>query len=70
MSNPYSFPYPKELAVTGIVRAILHSIITCGIYGFIWQNRRFEIYNAWLGRYQFSFWKWLGIGIVTCGIYF
>ncbi|MFM2132819.1 MAG: hypothetical protein RL156_100 [Bacteroidota bacterium] len=70
MSNPYSYPYPKELAVTGIVRAIILSIITCGIYGLIWQNRRFEIYNAWLGRYQFSFWKWLGIGLVTCGIYF
>ena len=62
-------PFPKELAVKSIVRSIIFSIITCGIYGLVWQNHRFETLNGWLGRRQFSFWKWFGVGIITCGIY-
>lgn len=64
-----SYPISREEASTGVVRAIVLSIITCGIYSFIWQHRRFQAYNAWLGRYQFEFWKWLGLSIITCGIY-
>ncbi|MFM8438373.1 MAG: DUF4234 domain-containing protein [Candidatus Kapaibacterium sp.] len=67
MSNVY--PISREEACTGIIPAIILSIVTCGIYSLIWQNRRFKTYNAWLGRYQFDFWKWLGLTIVTCGIY-
>ena len=45
------------------------SIITCGIYGLVWQYKQMKVLNSWLNRKEYSFGKWLLLGIITCGIY-
>ncbi len=65
-NNP---PIPREFAVYDVVMCIILSIITCGIYSLVWQNRQFRIINAWLGREEYNFWMWLGLSLITCGIY-
>ena len=52
-----------------IVKDILFTLLTCGIYGLFWQNRLFKAVNAASGQERFSFWPWLLLTIVTCGIY-
>jgi hypothetical protein len=60
---------PRENAEVGIPLAIVLWLVTCGIYGLVWQNKIFETTNQLLGEDKFSFWPWLGLSIITCGIY-
>ncbi len=64
-----TYPIPGELAVFNILTYIILTIITCGIYGLVWQYRQFRIINAWLGREEYNFWKWFFLSIITCSIY-
>ena len=48
---------------------IILTIVTCGIYGWIWKARQMSIVNGLLGRQEFSFLTWFLLSIVTCGIW-
>ena len=48
---------------------IVLTILTCGFYALFWQARQFRVLNAWLGREEYGFWKWLLLSILTCGMY-
>lgn len=63
------YPYPESDAVRSIAVGILLTLITCGIYMFYWQYKQMVTLNAWLGREEFSFWKWFFFSMFTCGIY-
>ncbi len=62
-------PYPASDAIVGIAFGIILTIVTCGIYGLIWQYKQMAVLNAWLGRDDFSFGVWLLLSIVTCGVF-
>lgn len=62
-------PISREEAVYSIAVCIILAIITCGIYGWVWQYRQFRIINAWLGREEHDFWKYFFLTLITCGIY-
>ena len=63
------YPYPESDAVRSIGGSILLTLITCGIYMFYWHSKQMKMLNAWLGRDEFSFWKWFFFSIFTVGIY-
>ena len=67
MLNQY--PYPASDGKRNIVTGILLSLITVGIYGLYWQYKQMATLNAYLTRYEFSFWPWFFLSIITCGIY-
>lgn len=52
-----------------IIKDILFTVLTCGIYGLFWQNRLFKAVNSLSGQERFSFWPWLLLSLITCGIY-
>jgi hypothetical protein len=52
-----------------IIKDILFTLLTCGIYGLFWQNRLFKAVNALSGQERFSFWPWLLLTMITCGLY-
>ena len=62
-------PISREEAFVSIGMGIFLTILTCGIYSLFWQARQFRVLNAWLGRREYSFWAWLGLCFITCGIY-
>lgn len=55
--------------VVNIAVGILLTLVTCGIYGLIWQYKQIRALNAFLGRAEFNFAMWLLLSIVTCGIF-
>ncbi len=63
------YPYPESAAVRSIGVGILLTLMTCGIYMLYWQSKQIKMLNAWLGRDEFSFWKWFFFSIFTVGIY-
>lgn len=67
--EPGQYPIDRAEAERGIALSIVLTIITCGIYGLVWQYRQMKTLNAWLARDEYSFAMWLLIGIITCGIY-
>ena len=64
-----TFPYPADRGVIGIGLAMILYLVTCGLYGLVWQYRQMEILNAWRGRDEYDFWSWLLLMLITCGIY-
>ena len=64
-----NYPYPEEMGVRNVALDIVLSLLTCGIWGLIWQYKQMEALNAWLGRQEYSFLAWFVLSIVTCGIY-
>jgi len=48
---------------------VILSLITCGIYELFWQYKQMNTLNAWLGRHEFDFLRWLLLSIITCGIW-
>lgn len=59
----------KESAVSNIVLDIVLTLVTCGIYGLVWQARMFKVVNSFLGQERFNFWMYFLLSIVTFGIY-
>ena len=62
-------PLPESEGVISVGTSVILSIITCGIYGLVWQYKQMKVLNSWLNRKEYSFGKWLLLGIITCGIY-
>ena len=65
----HSNPLPESEGEMSVGTAVLLTIITCGIYGIIWQYKQMKILNSWLNRQEYAFGKWLLLSIITCGIY-
>ena len=63
------YPYPESKAVRGIGGSIFLTFITFGIYMLYWQGKQIAMLNAWLGRKEFSLWRWFFFSIFTIGIY-
>src|SRR5687767_6903318 len=59
---------PKEFDI-GIAKAIVLTLVTCGIYDLFWNARQFRAMNVLLGRDEYDFWRWLLLSIVTCGLF-
>ena len=62
-------PLPASEGVISVGTSVILTIITCGIYGLVWQYKQMIVLNSWLSRKEYSFGKWLLLGIITCGIY-
>ena len=62
-------PLPESEGVISVGTSVILTIITCGIYGLVWQYKQMKVLNSWLNRKEYSFGKWLLLGIITCGIY-
>ena len=62
-------PLPESEGVISVGTSVILTIITCGIYGLVWQYKQMRVLNSWLNRKEYSFGKWLLLGIITCGIY-
>ena len=65
----FEAPYPASQAIVGIGFGLILSIITCGIYFFVWEYRQMKTLNAWLEKEEFDFVLWLVLSIVTCGLF-
>jgi hypothetical protein len=62
-------PLDAQTANRNIALEIVLTLITCGIYGLIWQYRQMTTLNQWLGREEYNFLLWLVLSLLTCGIY-
>ena len=70
MSQSESVPVvsPDEAKIS-IVKAVILTVVTCGIYNIFWTYKQMNVVNGLLGRNQFSFGRWLLLTLITCGIY-
>ncbi len=59
----------KEALKINIAKAIILTIVTCGLYNIYWQYLQMNTVNLLLGRQQFSFMRWFLLTLVTCGLY-
>ena len=62
-------PYQTYSITQNIVVSIILSLLTLGIYLLYWQYKQMKTLNAWLGRTEYYFWRWIFLSILTCGIY-
>ncbi|MEE3296845.1 MAG: DUF4234 domain-containing protein [Planctomycetota bacterium] len=62
-------PLPESAGRLKIWRAVLLSILTFGFYLFFWKCHQMKVLNSWLGRQEHSFWKWLLLSLLSCGLY-
>lgn len=62
-------PVLSEEFRLGIGKAIVLTLLTCGIYNLFWNARQFRAMNVLLGSEEYRFWRWFLLTIVTCGIY-
>jgi len=62
-------PLPESAGRFKIWRGVLLSIATFGLYLFFWKSHQMKVLNSWLGRQEHSFWKWLLLGLLSCGLY-
>ncbi len=69
ISRPNLSYVDKESLKIDVTKAVILTIVTCGIYNLIWQYKQMETVNLLLGRQQFSFWKWFFLTLITCGLY-
>ncbi len=59
---------PEEHRIN-ISKAVILTILTCGIYNIYWQYLQMNTVNLLLGRQEFSFLRWFLLTLVTCGLY-
>lgn len=64
MTDPQAGSFTSNIAMD-----IVLSVITCGIYYFIWQARQFRAANYLLGQERYKFGLWFILTLVTCGLY-
>ena len=62
-------PLPESSGRLKIWRGVLLSIVTFGFYLFFWKRHQMKVLNSWLGRQEHSFWKWLLLSLLSCGLY-
>jgi hypothetical protein len=69
MENRSDFQAAAEKYTSSIVKDIILSIITCGLYYLFWQAREMRAINYLIEEEKYNFWKWLLLTIITCNIY-
>ena len=69
MAYRMDFQVAAEKYASSIVKDIILSVITCGIYYLFWQAREMKAVNYLLEEDRYSFIKWFFLTIITCGIY-
>ena len=69
MKYGIDFQAAAEKFTSSIVKDIILSLITCGIYYLFWQERQMKAVNYLLDEDKYSFIKWFLFTIITCGIY-
>ncbi len=62
-------PLPESAGRFKIWWGVLLSIVTFGLYLFFWKRHQMKVLNSWLGRQEHSFWKWLLLSLLSCGLY-
>jgi hypothetical protein len=69
MENRLDFQAAADQYTSSIVKNIILSIITCGIYYLFWQAREMRAVNYLIEEEKYNFWKWFFLTIITCNIY-
>ncbi len=59
----------KSDFVSSVLFDILVTVVTCGFYNLMVQNRQMKAVNYMLKQAKYSFWHWFLFSILTCGIY-
>lgn len=54
---------------TDVIRSVLLTIITCGVYSLVWKHRQLKCVNTLIESDKYSFPKWLALSTITCGVY-
>ena len=62
-------PISRSEAVSNIAIDVVLTLVTCGIYNLFWQSRQFKVMNAFLGQKRYSFFQWMILVVLTCGLY-
>ncbi|WP_022852968.1 DUF4234 domain-containing protein [Thermodesulfatator atlanticus] len=62
-------PPHEDLEPRSIAKEVILTLITCGLWGLVWQYQQIRMVNLLLGREEFSFWKWFVFTLLTCGLY-
>jgi hypothetical protein len=52
-----------------IIKGVVFSLLTCGLYNIYWQYLQINTVNTLLGRQEFSFARWFVFSLLTCGLY-
>ncbi len=52
-----------------VVKAVILTIVTFGIYNLFWQNHQIKTINYFMEKRVLSFWRWLFLTIFTFGLY-
>ncbi|BAT70857.1 conserved hypothetical protein [Thermosulfidibacter takaii ABI70S6] len=58
-----------EMDEDSVVKNVVLSLITCGLWNVYWQYKQMRTMNHLLGERYFSFPKWLLFTLITCGLY-
>ncbi len=67
--TPEKINYGRRAFVRSVAMDLVLTIFTCGLWNFVVQNRQIEATNYLLGLAKYSFWRWLILTFVTCGLY-
>ena len=43
-------PLPESEGVISVWTSVILTIITCGMYGLVWQYKQMKVLNSWLNR--------------------
>ena len=57
------------LEPANIVKEVIFTILTCGLWDIVWQYKQIRMVNTLLGERRFNFVSWLLLTLVTCGVY-
>ena len=60
---------PAPEFIMNVAMSIVLTLITCGIYGIVWQYKQIQALNAFKGDNEYSFGAWFFLTIITCGIF-
>jgi hypothetical protein len=52
-----------------VMRSVLLTIITCGVYSLVWKHRQLRCVNTLIESDKYNFPKWLALSTITCGLY-
>lgn len=55
--------------VRSIALGIVLTLVTCGLYNLFWQAKQMAAVNSILSENKYYFLPWLGLSVITCGIY-
>lgn len=60
---------PQPEHVRSIPKDLILTLITVGMWNIYVQAVQMRAINAMIGQQKYAFWPWLGLSIITCGLY-